>query len=127
MDGVFDLFHVGHLDAIKQCAQIGQTVLIGVVNDEDAMSYKRNPIINENMRCEMIESCKYVDKVIFPAPLCITPDFLTEHCIDIVVHAFANDEDYNKQKYFFKHVNLHKINYSNRINTTEIIDTIKNI
>ena len=124
MDGVFDLFHVGHLDAIKQCAKIGTEVIIGVVSDKDTESYKRVPVINEIMRCEIVESCKYVDLVVFPAPLIVTPGFVEEHSIDIVVHGFANEEDYRKQAVFFENVNLHRIEYSDRINTTEIIKMI---
>ena len=97
MDGVFDLFHVGHLDAKKQCSEIGDTVIIGIVSDKDTESYKRKPIMNEKMRCEMIESCKYVNEIIFPAPLIVTPQFVKENNIDIVVHGFANEEDFLKQ------------------------------
>ena len=126
MDGVFDLFHVGHLDAIKQCAKLGTEVVIGVVSDKDTESYKRVPIINETMRCEIIEACKYVNKVIFPAQLVVTPEFVKENNIDIVVHGFANEEDYKKQKLFFENINLHRIDYSTRINTTNIIKKIQN-
>ena len=101
MDGVFDLFHVGHLDAIKQCSKLGNEVFIGVVSDSDAESYKRTPIIDETMRCEIIESCKYVSKVIFPAPLTPTLDFINKYNIDKVVHAFADDHDFEKQEHFF--------------------------
>ena len=125
MDGVFDLFHVGHLDAIKQCAKLGTDVVIGVVNDKDTESYKRVPIINETMRCEMIEACKYVNEVVFPAPLVVTPEFVKENNIDIVVHAFSDEDDYQKQKLFFGNINLHRIEYSTRTNTTQIINNIK--
>ena len=124
MDGVFDLFHVGHLDAIKQCAKLGSEVIIGVVSDTDTESYKRTPIINEVMRCEMIEACKYVNEVVFPAPLNVSHQFVKDNNIDIVVHGFANEEDYKKQMSFFKNINLHRIEYSNRINTTQIINRL---
>ena len=125
MDGVFDLFHVGHLDAIKQCSKLGSVVIIGVVSDKDTQSYKRIPVINEVMRCEIIESCKYVHEVIFPAPLFVSPQFLTDHNIDTVVHGFANDFDYHNQLPFFQNINLHRIHYSDRINTTQIINKLK--
>ena len=124
MDGVFDMFHVGHLDAIKQCNNLGK-VIIGIVSDKDTETYKRQPIINEQMRKEIVSSCKYVDEIIFPAPLYLTKEFIQQHNIDIVVHAFANDEDYNKQKPYFKNINLKMINYSEKISTTEIIEICK--
>ena len=124
MDGVFDLFHVGHLDAIKQCAELG-TVVIGVVSDKDSESYKRTPVINEEMRKEIIESCKYVYEVIFPAPLYTNNEFMKKHKIDVIVHGFKDDLDFNSQKIFFENTDLVRINYSTRICTTSIIDSIK--
>ena len=124
MDGVFDLFHVGHLDAFKQMRKIGTTVIIGVVSDNDSQSYKRKPIIPENERCEILRTCSLVDEVIFPAPLKLTLAFLKEHCIDIVVHAFANQADIDAQEEFFKHIPLTKINYSTRTSTSHIISYI---
>ena len=124
MDGVFDLFHVGHLDAIKQCTELG-TLIIGIVSDKDCESYKRTPVINEQMRREMLESCIYVSDIVFPAPLYIDNEFIKKHKIDIVVHGFKDDDDYNLQKPFFVNVNLVRIRYSERICTTSIIDSIK--
>jgi cytidyltransferase-like protein len=40
MDGVFDLIHVGHLKAIRQCAELGKRVILGVTGDKDAAGYK---------------------------------------------------------------------------------------
>jgi len=126
MDGVFDLFHVGHLDAIKQCSKLGTEVIIGVVSDKDTESYKRVPVINEVMRCEIVEACKYVHKVIFPAPLIVTTQFVKENNIDVIVHGFADEDDYKKQKHFFENINLYRSEYSSRISTTEIINKVQN-
>ena len=42
MDGVFDLLHVGHLEAVQQCIAMGDRVIIGVTGDTDAANYKRH-------------------------------------------------------------------------------------
>ena len=58
MDGVFDLFHRGHLEAIKKVRQIAGVdgkVIIGVISDKDTESYKRKTIINEIDRVEIIK------------------------------------------------------------------------
>ena len=47
LDGVFDLFHVGHLNAIKQAASLGDRLIVGVTGDDDATGYKRKPIISQ--------------------------------------------------------------------------------
>lgn len=47
LDGVFDLFHVGHLNAIEQAANLGDRLIVGVTGDDDATGYKRKPIISQ--------------------------------------------------------------------------------
>ena len=127
MDGVFDLFHAGHLETIKNLRKYGDTVVIGVVSDTDALSYKRSPIIVEKHRVAIIEACKYVDQVIFPCPLQVSLPFLKENSIDVVVHSFKNIEDYEKQKDFFKEIPLIIAQYSDEINTSDIIQKIINL
>ena len=56
-------------------------------------------------------------------------DLASEHNIDLVVHGFADDADFEKQKEFFKDpIRLHKfqrIGYSHTNSTTRIIHNIK--
>lgn len=129
LDGVFDLFHRGHLESIKKCMNFGDNIVIGVVSDKDALSYKRQPIINENDRVEIIRNLNMVNSVIFPCPLIITKEFLLENKIDIVVHGFFDNDDYEKQKAFFsipiEMGIFRRIEYYNKISTTEIIKKIK--
>ena len=129
LDGVFDLFHRGHLESIKKCMEFGDEIIIGVVSDEDALSYKRLPIINEKDRVEIINSLRIVNSVIFPCPLVISRDFIIKNKIDIIVHGFFDDKDYEKQKSFFKipiEMGIfRRIEYYNKISTTEIIKKIK--
>lgn len=134
MDGVFDLFHRGHLEAIKKVrndAGIDGTVIIGVVSDMDANSYKRWPIIKEDDRVEIISNIKDVDEVIFPCPMSVTKEFIEKHQIDLVVHGFADESDFNNQKEFFKEIiDLGKFKvqeYYKGSSTTEIIKKIKKL
>jgi cytidyltransferase-like protein len=53
LDGVFDLFHRGHLESIIKAKNAlndpnNTYLIVGVVSDEGSASYKRNPIINES-------------------------------------------------------------------------------
>lgn len=131
MDGVFDLFHRGHIEAIKRCKQFGDTVIIGVHNDKDCTQYKRKPIISEQDRVFMVKHCKFVDAVVFPAPLIVTGEYLKKHSIDIVVHAFASKDDIKKQEDFHKvpiRLNIMRvIPYHNGISTTGIIKKIQTL
>tara|TARA_B110000977_G_C11049363_1_gene481761 strand:- start:375 stop:800 length:426 start_codon:yes stop_codon:yes gene_type:complete len=129
MDGVFDLFHRGHLEAIKKTKLVaGKTgrVIIGVVSDEDTKSYKRNPIISEEDRVEIIKNIKNVDQVIFPCPLVVTKQFLEKHNIDVVVHGFSNKDDFEKQKDYFKEIiEAGKFKYQEYYQGTSTSDIIK--
>jgi cytidyltransferase-like protein len=134
MDGVFDLFHIGHLEAIKtvrNLAGINGQVIIGIVSDKDTESYKRLPIINEKDRVEIIKNLKIVDKVIFPCPMTTTKEFLEKNNIDLVVHAFSNDGEFYKQQLYFKEVielgKFKRIEYTSNCSTTSIINKIVNI
>lgn len=129
MDGVFDLFHIGHLNAIQECAKLGDRVIIGVTGQEDATGYKRLPIIKEDERVAIISSLKYVDKVICPCPLIVTQKFMEEEQIDLVVHGFASKEDEKRQYEFFeipiKNGKFKTIPYYQDLSTTDIISKIK--
>ena len=131
VDGIFDLFHRGHLESFKFIKEKYPNckLYVGVISDNDAKSYKRSPIIFEEDRTEIIRGIKYVDKVIFPAPLIITKSFLDDFTIDKVVHGFSNPEDEQKQKKLFEvPINLNMfevIPYYDLISTTDIIEKTK--
>lgn len=64
-DGTFDLFHVGHLNIIKEAKKHCDYLIVGVHGDDVVEAYKNHrPIINENDRAEILRSIKYVDQVV---------------------------------------------------------------
>jgi len=132
-DGIYDLFHRGHVESINQCKSLypNTYLIVGVINDNDATNYKRKPIYNESDRYKIIENLKSVNKMIPNAPLQLTKEFLDENEIDMVVHGLANPEDANKQEDFYtvaKEMNKFKeVSYYKGVSTTDIIDKIKNL
>ena len=60
VDGIFDLFHRGHLESFKFIKNKYKNckLYVGVISDENAKSYKRSPIIYEQDRTEIIRSIK---------------------------------------------------------------------
>lgn len=63
-DGVYDLFHVGHLNMIQTAKQCCDYLIVGVHGDDVVEDYKKHrPIINENDRKRIIGSIKGVDRV----------------------------------------------------------------
>ena len=62
-DGVYDLFHIGHLNMIQTAQGHCEYLIVGVHGDDVVEGYKNHkPIINENDRKRIIESVKGVDR-----------------------------------------------------------------
>ncbi len=62
--GVYDLFHVGHLNILRKSKELCEFLIVGVTADE-LVSYKgKKAIISLEDRMEIVESIRYVDKVV---------------------------------------------------------------
>ena len=60
--GVYDLFHIGHLNLLKRAKKMCDYLIVSVSTDELVMEYKnKKPVINFNNRLAIIASIKYVD------------------------------------------------------------------
>ena len=63
--GVFDLFHIGHLNILKRARLECDYLIVGITTDELAMSIKgEKPFIPFEERMEIVESIKFVDEVV---------------------------------------------------------------
>ncbi len=63
--GVFDMFHVGHLNILKSAKEQCEYLIVGVSTDELVMSYKHKlPIIPFEERAEIVQSIEFVDLVV---------------------------------------------------------------
>ena len=99
-DGVFDLFHAGHLRHLQTLSGLspGVELIVGVVSDADGTPYKRRPVWTLAQRTSVIEGLKWVTSVVSPCPMAIDEDFIRRHKIDAVYHAFSSQTDIDKQK-----------------------------
>lgn len=62
--GVYDMFHIGHLNILKKAKENCEYLIVGVTTDE-LVSYKnKKAIIPHNERMKIVESIKYVDRVV---------------------------------------------------------------
>ncbi len=63
--GVFDLFHIGHVNLLRNAKSVCDKLIVGVTTDELLLEYKKKrPIIPFSERIEIIRSLKCVDAVI---------------------------------------------------------------
>ncbi len=63
--GVFDMFHIGHLNILKRAKEQCDYLVVGVTTDDLCFKRKKKtPIICEQDRMAIVEAIRYVDKVV---------------------------------------------------------------
>jgi glycerol-3-phosphate cytidylyltransferase len=62
--GVFDLFHIGHVNLLRNASSLCDRLVVGVSTDE-LVSYKfKKAVIPFSERIEIVRACRYVDTAI---------------------------------------------------------------
>lgn len=63
--GVFDMFHIGHLNILRRAKEMCDTLVVGVTTDELCYLRKNKyPVINQEERKAIVSAIRYTDKVI---------------------------------------------------------------
>ena len=63
--GVYDMFHIGHLNILQRAKEQCDFLIVGVTTDDLCYQRKRKyPIINEGERMAIVEAIRYVDRVV---------------------------------------------------------------
>lgn len=124
--GVWDMFHVGHLNIFKKSKVLGNFLIVGVNTDEFVQEYKNKiPVISYKDRVKIVKACKYVDKVVKQTVL---NDIRTLKKYNVNIVTIGDDW---KGKYdeglewMKKHGKVVYIPYTKRISSTLLKEKIK--
>ena len=109
VNGVFDLFHVGHVRLLQRAKEMFREVVVTIDSDELTMKEKRKPIFSQEERLEILKACRYADDVLIIdrswGPHATDPamvdDFMAKYNVDA---AFVAADDVEYVKYWFGHL-----------------------
>ena len=62
--GVFDLFHIGHLNLLKNAKGMCDKLIVGITTDDLSLYKGKIPLIAFEDRMELVRSIKYADAVV---------------------------------------------------------------
>ena len=122
--GVFDLFHIGHVNHLLKAKSFEKKLIVGVCSDELVCETKRQPIIPENQRVELIKALKCVDSVFIYTNL-----NQVEKLKELKVNTFCIGPEYNRNPHYEetmkfckdKDIKVQVIERTKGISTTDII------
>lgn len=104
--GVFDLFHIGHLNLLRRAKEQCDYLIVGVVSDEQVVrSKKTKPYIPFAERLEIVQACRYVDEAAaIPIDAPNTEDAYYKYHFDVQFSGsdYAKDPYWLAQKVFLQ-------------------------
>ena len=129
--GVYDMFHVGHLNILKRARENCDYLIVGVSTDETVMSYKnKNPVIPYEERVEIVKAIRYVDEVVPQVSMDKFEAWKILH-YDILFHGddWKGTDLYNKyEKQFYEvGVKIMYLPHTNGISSTKLTQLIKSL
>ncbi len=127
--GVFDLFHVGHLNILEKAKEQCDYLIVGVSTDELVQNYKhKTPVIPFAQRIKIVEAIKYVDKVVPQVSLDKVIAY-EKYKFNAIFHGddWKNSDLYNKmEKELSKHgVDIVYIKHTDGVSSTIIRDKME--
>ncbi len=120
--GTFDVLHYGHINLLKRAKKLGDYLVVGLSTDEFNKIKNKKALYNFEQRKLMLESIKYVDKVI--------PEENWEQKIDDVkkfnVDIFVMGDDWSgKFDYLSKYCKVVYLDRTPNISSTKVREILK--
>lgn len=106
--GVYDMFHIGHLNILRRAKEQCDYLIVGVSTDECVESYKHKvPVIPYEQRAAIVESIKFVDKVVPQETMDKFQAWENLH-FDVMFHGdeWKGTDLYNKYEHVFSQVGV---------------------
>jgi D-beta-D-heptose 7-phosphate kinase/D-beta-D-heptose 1-phosphate adenosyltransferase len=104
-NGCFDILHIGHLELFKYAKSLGHTLVVGIDGDSRVKELKGSsrPINNQLFRKSLLESIKYIDRVV----VFDTDKELKDHIKNLLIDTIVVGDDYkNKTVIGSEHANV---------------------
>jgi len=94
VSGGFDPVHVGHLDMFKEAKELGDELVVVLNNDNWLKLKKGSAFMKEQDRKEILESFKFIDRVVITSHESNTKDMSVCRELELLKpHIFANGGD----------------------------------
>ena len=124
LSGTFDLFHVGHLNLLKNAKMYCDYLIVGV--HPDATHKGKQTFISFEDRKEIVNSCKYVDKVVDSCAEDSDAWNLYHYDFLFVGSDYKGTERFNRYEKYFedKNVDIIYFPYTTSISSTKIREKI---
>ena len=122
--GVFDLFHIGHLNILRAAKQMCDVLIVGVTTDELVVKYKKKKaVIPFKDRIEIVRSIRYVD-IAIPQKNLNKVEAMKKLKFNVLI---VGDDWYNTEKWYKEELKLNKHDvkviyfpYTSRMSSTQI-------
>ncbi len=128
--GVFDMFHIGHLNLIKKAKERCDYLIVGVSTDEIVLSYKhKRPVIPFEQRVQIVEALRYVDRVVAQTSMNKLDAWNDLH-FNVLFHGsdWKNTDMYRKVEENMKQVGVQVVflPHTEGVSSTMLVEKIRN-
>jgi cytidyltransferase-like protein len=126
---VADLFHMGHVNFLKAARQMGDRLVVHVVDDDRVEAFKnRRPIMSQQERLAVVAACRHVDETVPDGPKVITRQFMEQRGYALYAYACASGQERQQKRMDSPDLPdsmLGLCSYTPGLSTTEIIQRVQ--